>query len=169
MVGVGLGLTLHRGAGCTVAGMTHPNRRLRTDPVRIGALYDLAVAPVFATPLTAPLAIDGVSAVHTALGLPGRAPAGFGPEHLLFVNFFGVLVTMWAVVRLVRADVVTAAADTAGRAAFALLMMYALTAGVTLALAVFLVIEIGFLLAQGRELLRTRRARAISPRETVNP
>ncbi|MFG2828235.1 hypothetical protein ACGFWI_12360 [Streptomyces sp. NPDC048434] len=150
--------------------MTHPprpNRRPWTDPVRIGALYDLAVAPVFATPWTARLAIDGFRALHTALDLPGRAPGEFGPEHLLFVTFFGVLVTMWAVVRLVRGNVVTAVADTAGRAAFALLMMYALATGATPVLVVFLVVEIGFLLAQGWQLIRARRASALHPRETV--
>ncbi|WP_326690058.1 hypothetical protein OIE63_24865 [Streptomyces sp. NBC_01795] len=144
-----------------------PNRRLRADPVRIGALYDLAVAPVFATPWTAGLAIDGVRSLHTALGLPGRAPGEFAPEHLLFVTFFGVLVTMWAVVRLMRGDAVTAAADTAGRAAFALLMMCALAAGATPVLVVFLVVEVGFLLAQGWQLIRARRASDLSPRETV--
>ncbi|MGP3977987.1 hypothetical protein ACTWQF_29020 [Streptomyces sp. 8N114] len=152
--------------------MTHsplPNRRRWTDPVRIGALYDLAVALVFATPWTARLTIDGLRAAHTALDLPGRAPGGFGPEHLLFVTFFGVLVTMWAVVRLVRGDTVTTAADTVGRAAFALLMMDALAAGVTPVLVVFLVIEIGFLFAQGWTLVRARRARDHRTRETVTP
>ncbi|WP_346095545.1 hypothetical protein [Streptomyces olivaceiscleroticus] len=151
--------------------MTHPNRRLRTDPARIGALYDLAIAPVFATPWTARLALDGARALHTALDLPGRAPGGFGPEQLLFVTFFGVLVTMWAVVRLVRGDAVTTAADMAGRAAFAVLMTVAMADGASTVLAVFVTFEVGFLLAQGGQLIRaTRRHARTSPvRETVSP
>ncbi|MDI3387715.1 hypothetical protein QIS99_16130 [Streptomyces sp. B-S-A8] len=143
--------------------------------VRIGAWYDLAVALPFTTPWTAALALDAVRAAHAALGLPGRAPAPFAPEHLLFVTFFGVLVTMWAVVRLVRGDRVTGVADTAGRAAFALLMTAALAAGATPVLAGFLVVEAGFLLAQARQLTRSRPARTrTSPptsrtQETVSP
>ncbi|MGW8376703.1 hypothetical protein [Streptomyces sp. ODS28] len=148
---------------------THTGSRLRTDPVRAGAWYDLAVAPLFATPWTARLVIDGVRAVHAAFGLPGRAPGQFAPEHLLFVTFFGVLVTMWAVVRLVRGDVVTAVADTAGRAAFASLMTYALACGATPVLGVFLVLEAGFLLAQGRHLFRQRAGAALRTREILAP
>lgn len=68
-----------------------------------------------------------------------------------------------------RGNAVTTAADTAGRAAFALLMVHALAAGATPVLAAFLVFEIGFLLAQGWGLIRDRRARALCPRETVPP
>ncbi|MDQ8708380.1 hypothetical protein RCO28_38885 [Streptomyces sp. LHD-70] len=149
--------------------------RRTPDAVRIGAFYDLAVALPFTTPWTASLALDAVRAAHTGLGLPGHLPAPFGPEHLLFVTFFGVLVTMWAVVRLVRRDAVTGIADTVGRAAFALLMTAALAAGVTPVLGVFLVVEVGFLLAQARQLTRSRRARtrtdspAARTQETVSP
>ncbi|MFI9029529.1 hypothetical protein [Streptomyces sp. NPDC053560] len=149
---------------------THPNHRPWTGPARIGALYDLAVAPVFATPWTARLAIEGLRSVHTALGLPGPPPDHFGPEHLLFVTFFGVLVTMWAVVRLVRGDAVTTAADTAGRMAFALLMAVAMVNGASTVLTVFLAVETGFLLAQGRQLIRAKQRHTRTPRfrETVS-
>ncbi|MDI3405019.1 hypothetical protein [Streptomyces cavernicola] len=129
------------------------------DAVRVGAYYDLVVALPFTTPWTAGLALDAVRSAHTALGLPGGPPPAFGPEHLLFVTFFGVLVTMWAVVRLVRADAVTGIADTVGRAAFALLMTTALAAGATPVLGMFLVLELGFLVAQARQLTRSRRPR----------
>lgn len=149
-------------------GSTHPQRPPRTGrSVRIGAVYDLVVALAFTTPWTARLAIDAIRGLHSDLGLPGEAPGAFGPEHLLFVTFFGVVVTMWAVVRLVRGDAVTALADTVGRAAFALLMTYALASGATPVLVVFLVVEVGFLLAQGWELLRARRAGVLRLRETM--
>lgn len=144
-------------------------RTLWTDPIRVGALYDIVVAAVFATPWTARLALDGARALHPALDLPGRAPGAFGPAQLLFVTFFGVVVTMWAVVRLVSRDAVLGVADTVGRAAFALLMMYALAAGATSVLACFLAVELGFLIAQGRYLARSRRAGALRSRETVTP
>ncbi|MFM9370675.1 hypothetical protein [Streptomyces sp. Da 82-17] len=158
----------------TTSGTARPAR----DAVRIGARYDLAVALPFTTPWTAALTLDGVRAAHTALGLPGGPPAAFGPEHLLFVTFFGVLVTLWAVVRLVRADVVTGVADTVGRGAFALLMTAALAAGATPLLGVFLAVELGFLAAQARQLRRLTRPRRgrtrTSPcpsrtQETVSP
>ncbi|MDI3423458.1 hypothetical protein [Streptomyces luteolus] len=152
-----------------------PGRRT-PDAVRIGAFYDLAVALPFTTPWTASLALDAVRAAHTGLGLPGLPLAPFGPEHLLFVTFFGVLVTMWAVVRLVRRDdAVTGIADTVGRAAFALLMTAALVAGATPVLGAFLVVEVGFLLAQARQLTRHRSPRtrtdatAARTQETVSP
>lgn len=148
---------------------SHPRRHPRYGPARIGALYDLVIAVTFATPWTARLALDGVRALHTGLDLPGRNLDAFAPEHLLFVNFFGVVVTVWAVVRLTRGDTTTAAADTVGRVAFALLMAWALAAGVTSAVAAFLVIEVALMLAQGWELARARRATALPTGDLTSP
>jgi hypothetical protein len=133
---------------------------------RAGAIYDIVVTAGFATPWTATLLLGALAHVHDSLGLSGSAMPDFETSHVLFVTLFGVVVTMWAVVRAIWPVPFLIAADTVGRAAFALAFIWALAAGHSTVIAAFLVLEIAFLVAQGlgvrKALQKDRDARILS-------
>ena len=116
---------------------------------RVGAIYDLIVTAGFATPWTAAFMLGVLAKVHDWLGLSGSSMPVFEPSHVLFVTLFGVVVTMWAVVRVLWPVPMLIAADTVGRAAFALAFVWALAAGHSTVIVAFLVLEVAFLIAQG--------------------
>ncbi|MBO0980348.1 hypothetical protein [Microbacterium sp. SD291] len=125
---------------------------------RAGALYDLVVTIGFATPFTAALLLDATRWLHDALDLPGARLPELGPTALMFVSMFGTAVTMWAVARLMRPEPRFIAIDTAGRAAFALWMTWALLNGQSTTVVVFLIGEVLWLALQLTGLLRLRRS-----------
>ncbi len=128
------------------------------SPVRagkIGAIYDVVVSAGFATPWTASFVLRALSSIHDGLGLPGSEMPAFETSHLLFVTLFGIVVTMWSVVRILRPIPLLIAADTAGRAAFSLAFVWALAKGHSTVIIPFLVLELGFLVAQGLGVRKT--------------
>lgn len=136
----------------------------------IGAVYDIAVTAVFATPWTAAFVLGVLADVHDAAGLPGEDMPVFDTSHLLFVTLFGVVVTMWGVVRVLRPTPFLISVDTVGRAAFAVWFIWALLEGHSAVIVVFLVLELGFLVAQARgvrDALRSGQGAARSGREAT--
>lgn len=137
---------------------------------RIGALYDLAVTAPFATPWTAALVLTVLGKLHDSLGLPGEAMPEFETSHLLYVTLFGIIVTLWSVVRVLRPLPWLIAADTIGRAAFSLTFIWTLTQGHSAVVVPFLVLEVSFLIYQVmgvRAALRAdRKAAAAQPVST---
>ena len=115
---------------------------------RIGALYDLAVTAPFATPWTAALVLTVLGKLHDSLGLPGEAMPEFETSHMLYVTLFGIIVTLWSVVRIVRPVPLLIAADTIGRAAFSMTFIWTLTQGHSAVVVPFLVLEAAFLVYQ---------------------
>ena len=65
--------------------------------------------------------------LHTALGLEPLEP--LSPHGVLFANFFGSVVIVWAVARLYLSDVRLALFDGVGRALFCIAMLNALMSG----------------------------------------
>ena len=134
---------------------------------RIGALYDLAVTAPFATPWTAALVLTVLGKLHDSLGLPGEAMPEFETSHMLYVTLFGIIVTLWSVVRIVRPIPLLIAADTIGRAAFSMTFIWTLTQGHSAIVVPFLVLEVAFLVYQAlgvRAALRAdRKAVAAHP------
>ncbi len=129
-----------------------------TRPVRAGrtgALYDLIVTAGFATPWTAAFILGLLASVQNAAGLPGDPMPAFGVSPLLFVTLFGVVVTMWSVVRFLRPTAFLVAVDTVGRAVFATWFTWALLAGHSTVIVAFLALELAFLVGQA---LGVRRA-----------
>ena len=127
---------------------------------RIGAIYDLGVTAPFATPWTAALVLNVLGQLHNSLALPGDVIPAFGTSHLLYVTLFGIIVTLWAAVRLIRPIPLLIAADTVGRAAFSMTFLWALTQGQSTIVMPFLVLEVAFLVYQAiglRAALRTER------------
>lgn len=123
--------------------------------VRISAAYDLGIGLAFSNPLTLGPVWSLLGAVQQALGL-GTLPS-LDVHAGLFANFFGTVVTLWALVRLLRPDDAFGRIDATGRAAFVLWMGAALMAGATPLLAGFMVIEVAFGIAQALPITRSAR------------
>lgn len=135
----------------------------RVPAGRVGAIYDLVVTAAFATPWTAALVTRLLANAHDSLGLPGSDMPQFETSHMLYVTLFGIVVTMWSVVRILRPIPLLIAADTVGRAAFALAFLWALAEGHSTVIVGFLVLEVAFLAAQW---LGLRKALAADKRES---
>jgi hypothetical protein len=125
--------------------------------VAAGGWYDLAVTLPFATPFGAAWTFGALRRLHDAAHLGGVAPPPFLPGHLLFVAFFGTVVVLWSLVRIVFRRPADGAADTIGS-----WMVWALANGVSHVVAVTLVLEVGWGVAQGVGYWRLRRAGASS-------
>ena len=113
---------------------------------RISSWWDLHITWPFMTPLS-------LGALWWLLG-QGQVAAGLGPlpalgvYAMLFANFFGSVVVVWAVVRLRYDDPVLARYDAAGRWLFSAWMLYALMQGASPLIWGFLVIELIFAVLQ---------------------
>jgi hypothetical protein len=129
------------------------------------ALYDLLVTAPFATPWSAAWTLAQLRTLHAQLGLGGTAVPELDAASLLFVSFFGTVVTMWAVVRLRAPSISHGRVDTVGRAAFSAWMGWALLQGVSELVLGMMVLELGWFLVQGWAVLGrapTSRAAAVA-------
>lgn len=126
--------------------------------LRAGAIYDLLVTLPFATPFTAAWMLTVLGKAHDALGLGGAPLPAFGASHLMFVSFFGTIVTIWSLLRATSRARVVHVLDTCGRAFFSAWMGWALLHGASHTVAVFLVLEVGFFVAQAWALRRDSRS-----------
>lgn len=124
-------------------------RSLRPVQVgRAGAIYDLMTTVGFATPWTATLILGILADVHDKLGLGGDPMPTFETSHLLFVTLFGVIVSLWSVVRITWPAPLLIAADTVGRAAFSTFFIWSLLNGHSAVVVAFLIPEVSWLFAQ---------------------
>jgi hypothetical protein len=130
------------------------------------AVYDVLVTAPFATPWTADAVVSVTRSLHQTLGLGGEVPPLFAPTHLLFVSLFGIMTTLWAVVRLVRPTRFHGTIDTVGRALFSLWMGVALAGGASHLIAGFLLGELAWMFALAGVLLATRRTPVAPAAET---
>jgi hypothetical protein len=89
----------------------------------------------------------------------------FGVSHLLFVTLFGVVVTMWGVVRVLRPTALLTAVDTVGRAVFSLWFLWALVEGHSTVIVAFLALELTWLVVQA---LGVRRALRLDREEEAS-
>lgn len=133
----------------------HP-RDLTANVVFASALYDLLVTAPFATPWTATRSLDLLTRMHHAFALSGSL-AFDGPMALLFVNLMGSIVVVWSVVRLQTPTARLGAADTVGRLLFSSWFAFALAHGASRLLVGFLVLEVGWAIAQGLAVFRVLR------------
>jgi len=106
------------------------------------AWYDLVVTAVFATPWTLALLYALFATIHRALGISPMQP--LPPEGVLYANFLGSVVIVWAVLRLRSGLVWMARYDAAARLMFSAAMIHALINGASPLLWGFLVIELTF-------------------------
>ena len=125
---------------------------------RVGAIYDIVVTAGFATPWTASLILGLSAHIHNAFGLPGAPMPEFESFHLFYVALFGIVVTMWSMVRIIWPVPLLIAADTLGRAAFSSMFIWALVGGHSAVVVPFLVLEVTFLVFQGLGVRKALRA-----------
>ncbi|MFW9079473.1 hypothetical protein ACOI9X_09365 [Pseudomonas sp. P2757] len=115
--------------------------------VRGSAWYDLLVTAAFVTPWSF-AALHGVlTAVSQALDLPGDLPA-FEPLYMLMANLLGSVVCVWAVLRIRDPQQLYGRYDAVARFLFAAWQAYALAHGASSLLAVFLLFELAWGIAQ---------------------
>lgn len=115
--------------------------------VRASGWYDLLVAAPFATPWSF-MALHGLlQSLHHGLGLPGALPA-FEPMHMLLGNLMGSIICVWSVLRIRDPQAVFGRYDAAGRLLFSTWQIYALMHGATPLIAIFLVFELAWGVAQ---------------------
>ncbi|WP_017903825.1 hypothetical protein [Pseudomonas asplenii] len=123
--------------------------------VRAGGWYDLIVTAAFATPWSF-MALHGLlQGWSQSMGWPGTLPA-FEPMHMLMANLLGSIVCVWSVLRIRDPQAVFGRYDAVGRILFATWMAYALSQGASVIVALFLLLEIAWGIAQ---LLPIRDAR----------
>lgn len=143
----------HAPRGSFFSALGSPDDDIVRDPraravLRLGAIYDLVVTLPFATPITAALVLSAFRKVHDALGLGGPTLPEFAPTHLLFVAFFGTVVSFWSYLRLRSHARRLHALDTVGRFAFSAWQLWALANGASRLLVPFLVLELAFGVSQ---------------------
>ncbi len=115
--------------------------------VRSSAWYDLIVMAAFVTPWSFTALHGLLSGLSQVLDLPGELPA-FAPAHMLMANLLGSIVCVWSVLRIRDPQAVYGRYDAAGRFLFAAWQAYALLHGATGLLALFLVVELAWGIAQ---------------------
>ncbi len=131
-----------------------------TRPVRAGwagGLYDVLITGGFATPWTAAFILGLLATAQETAGLPGDPMPSFDVSHVLFVTLFGVVVTMWGVVRMLRPTALLTAVDTAGRGVFSLYFIWALLQGHSTVIVAFLALELTWLVVQAVGVRRALR------------
>ena len=115
--------------------------------VRASGWYDLLVTAAFVTPWSF-MALHGLlQSLHHGLGLPGALPP-FEPMHMLLANLMGSIVCVWSVLRIRDPQAVFGRYDAAGRLLFSTWQIYALMHGATPLIAIFLVFELAWGVAQ---------------------
>ena len=115
--------------------------------VRRSAWYDLIVMAAFVTPWSFTALHGLLSGLSQVLDLPGELPV-FAPAHMLMANLLGSIVCVWSVLRIRDPQAVYGRYDAAGRFLFATWQAYALLHGATGLLALFLVVELAWGIAQ---------------------
>ena len=123
--------------------------------------YDLAMAIPFTLPILFSLTWGYVLLPFNAfLGFGDLEP--LGPHGVMFANFYGSIVMIWALLRLYLADVRLAVVDGVGRLLFTIAMVNALADGATPLIWLVLVPEISFCVLQlGGGFVGYRRTRAL--------
>ena len=133
--------------------------------IRASAAYDLVVTAGFALPCTATLALASMGDVHRSLGLSGAVPVADDAFTLLLANLLGSIVSVWAVLRILRPVPVLGAADTVARLLFSTWFAWALMQGASPVLIGFLLPEVAWGLVQGAVVARALGAerRTLAP------
>jgi hypothetical protein len=93
--------------------------------IRSSAIYDIVATIGFAPPFAA-ITIAHLTTLHNSLGLQGTFPQ-FAANQLVFTNLLGIVVVMWAGLRIIKPQPYYGFVDSLGRIGFASTMAYYLT------------------------------------------
>jgi hypothetical protein len=114
---------------------------------RIVGIWDLILTLPFALPIVNVQAVFLLSWLNGILSPDVIFPA-FDGLHMFFVQLFGILAVLWAVVRIHKPSAYLAFYDMVGRFVVAAVMLSTAVMGISLVPAVFAVSEIGFGIVQ---------------------
>lgn len=132
--------------------------------VWFGGIYDLIVNLPFALPIVVSMHLATIAMLQAWLGLYGEFPV-FDPFQLLFVNVFGSVATIWAILRIAKPEPLFGLTDGAMRAVLSGLMLYYLLVwNVPQIVVLFLIFEVLFGAAQLGGYWFYRRPQLVSAR-----
>lgn len=115
--------------------------------VKTSAIYDLATCLPLALPGVAGVYLTILDSLNGAVGLGGHV-GELSPLAMMFINFLGSLISIWAVMRLINPSWGNALTDVAVRTLFSIAMLNAILGGVPGLVGVLWACEMGLLLAQ---------------------
>ncbi|KFL26411.1 hypothetical protein JP74_13650 [Devosia sp. 17-2-E-8] len=125
--------------------------------VKTSAIYDLVTCLPLALPGIAGVYLSVLNALNGAMSLGGSV-GELSPLAMMFINFLGSLISIWAVLRLINPSWANGLADVAVRTLFSIAMLNAILNGVPGLVGVLWVCELGLLLAQAYYLHRVWQA-----------
>lgn len=129
--------------------------------IRAGATYDFIASVGFAPPFAA-ATLATLRHMHTALRMGGSIPA-FTVQQLLFTNLMGIVIILWALLRLIKPLPYYGFVDALARVVYATTMLYYIVVlHVSTVLAGFACLEILWATLQTMGYLGYRRATAKS-------
>lgn len=115
--------------------------------VKLSAWYDLVIILPFCTPWTLDYLYLFLQQQHHYWQFQGQLH-NLNASHYLFANLLGAVVLVWALARIVQAQILLGRLDALARVLFSIWQIYAWLHGVSSLILVFTVFEIGFGLAQ---------------------
>lgn len=117
-----------------------------TRLAKLSAIYDLAVTWPLILPITVGILFGLIGQLHGALGI--APPHLLDPHGMVFANFTGSVVIIWATARLLIKDLRLTRLDAVGRWLFSLAMLRAILNGASPVFYLMIVVELGFAVAQ---------------------
>jgi len=125
--------------------------------VKTSAIYDLVTCLPLALPGIAGVYLSVLNTLNGTMGLGGSV-GELSPLAMMFINFLGSLISIWAVLRLINPSWANGLTDVAVRTLFSIAMLNAILNGVPGLVGVLWVCELGLLLAQAYYLHRVWQA-----------
>lgn len=122
---------------------------------RIVGVWDLLLTLPFALPLVNVQVIKLLSIVHSHVS-PTIAFPIFYDLHVFFVQLFGILAVLWAVVRMVKPSAYLSLFDMIGRFAVAAMMLYYSYKGTSNTILIFSASELVFGIIQAVVLIKEK-------------
>ena len=116
--------------------------------VKASAIYDLATCLPLALPGIAGTYLVILDMLNGALGLGGQV-GELSPLAMMFINFLGSLISIWAVMRLINPSWANGLTDVVVRTLFSIAMLNAIFNGVPGLISVLWACELGLLVIQG--------------------
>jgi len=125
---------------------------------RLIGVWDLILTLPFALPFLNKEIINLLKTVHDILS-PQRQFSEFTDLNIFFVQLFGILAVLWAIVRIHKPERFLAMYDTFGRGIVALSMLTFTLKGGSIIPLLFSTSEIGFGILQAVALIKTKKVK----------
>lgn len=125
---------------------------------RFIGIWDLLLTLPFALPAINGFMIEILKTLNGYLS-PHIAFSEFSPLHLFFVQLFGILAALWAIVRIHNPDSYLATYDTIGRAIVGICMVSFTLSGGSRVPLLFSISEFGFGIVQFVFLVRVKKGK----------